>query len=125
MLLNVKIEKKVKVAENMIEKKETRSNPRVACSWGLQIKGVCRRLLTDRYGNLALGRRVRGPLDALASLIEDPGYAVGLGEYGAVAEAQAESEADPQTGAVPFGRLAQDHEAHEVAGEDADEQHVA
>jgi hypothetical protein len=58
-------------------------------------------------------------------LIEDPGYAVGLGEYGAVTEAEAESKADPQAGAVPLGRSAQYDEAHEVAREDADEEDVA
>ena len=82
-------------------------------------------LLTNGYGDLALGRRVRGPLDALPALIEDARYAIGLGEYGAVAEAEAEPEPDPQQSAVQLRRPAKYHVGHEVARYYAGEEHVA
>lgn len=81
--------------------------------------------LTDGYGDLAFRRCVGGTLDALPALIEDPRYAIGLGEYGTVAEAQTEPKSDSQNCAVPLGRLAQYDKAHEVTRENTNQKNEA
>lgn len=80
--------------------------------------------ITDGNGHLALGRGVRRSLDAFLPLIEDPRDAVGLRQNGAVADAEAEPEADSQVRAVPRGRLAQYEEAHAVTRQNTEQQNV-
>lgn len=80
---------------------------------------------TARYGNLRDGRRVERPLNALDALIEDPRDAIRFDENGAVADAEAEANANPETSARPNVRRREDDEGHAVAAQNASQQHVA
>lgn len=81
--------------------------------------------LTTRDGNLGDWRGVQRPLYTLHALIEDSGDAVRFDEYGAVADAKAESDADPQAGTRKNIRRGEDDEGHAVAAQDARQQHIA
>jgi hypothetical protein len=81
--------------------------------------------LTKTDEDLRAGRGARGPLDAPDAAVEDARDAVGLGDDGAVANGEADAQSDAQNGARDLRRLGQDDERHQVAGEDAGQQHVA
>ena len=84
-----------------------------------------RYLLTESDGDLRNGRSINGSFDTLHSSIKYPGDAIGFGENGAVADAEAQAEADPHNGASFDWGFSEDDEGHGVAAEDAAEEDVA
>jgi len=71
------------------------------------------------------GRRVQWPLNGLDALIEDPRYTIRLDEDCAIADAQAQANADPKHRTGPNIGWRKDDKGHAEAAENAGQQHVA
>jgi hypothetical protein len=82
-------------------------------------------LLTESDGDLRDGRSINGPFDAFHPAIKYSRDAIGLGENGAVADAQTQPQTYPHDGTGLHGRLGEDDEGHGVAAEDAAQEDVA